>query len=321
MTSFNLQKWSLDVATDHGDLLSAELTSYGLAGFGLAILTADAWTADGREVHDSLATELPIIGPAGRVDVRGFSLGPDRDGFRLALDLPRIGLDFLCASGGEWRPNGNGVLLEKGTKIFRWVVPQFRARVSGSLTMGSGKFDVQGTGCLATVSSDLPPWRLRLIEIFRGAAHFPFTTLLFLELRTGEGAVIQNILVKKDLEPEHRTEAALFPARGGAGREPPRLRWIDDYQFQVDDRGHPGQTVLRHPAFTLSLTEKRALESGAGSLAREVRPAFLWKLLDRLYGRPESHKVLAEAHLSMGGQEERGLAFHERVVRRRGLRA
>ena len=312
MSSFNLQKWSLDVATDQGDVLCAELTSYGFAGFGRAILAADAWTTDGREVHDSLAVELPVIGPAGRVDARGFSLGPDRDGFRLALDLPRIGLDLHCASGGEWRPNGNGVLLTKGTRVFRWVVPQFRARVSGFLTMGSGKFDVQGTGCLVAVSSDLPPWRPRITELFRGTAHFPFATLLFLELRTGEGAVIQNILVKKDEEPGHRTEA---------GREPPRLRWIDDYQFQVDDRGHPGQTVLRHPAFTLSLTGKRALESGAGSLAREDRPAFPWKLLDRLYGRPESRKVLAEARLSMGGREERGLAFHERVVRRRGYTA
>jgi hypothetical protein len=321
MSSFNLQKWSLDVATDHGDVLCAELISYGLAGFGRTILTADAWTADGREVHDSLATELPIFGPAGRVGVRGFSLGPDRDGFRLALDLPRIGLDLLCASGGEWRPNGSGVLLTKGTRVFRWVVPQFRASVSGSLAFGSEKFDVRGEGCLEIVSSDLPPWRLRFAKILRGTAYFPSTTLLFLELRTGEGAVSQNILVKRDLEPEHRTEAVRFPPRCGAGREPPRLRWIDDYQFQLDDRGHPGQTVLRHPAFTLCLTEKRALESGTGPLPREVRPAFLWKLLDRLYGRPESRKVLAEAHLSMGGREELGLAFHERVVRRRGLKA
>jgi hypothetical protein len=297
MSFFNLQEWCLDVATDYGDILCAELKSYGYAGFGRAILTAGVWTADGREVHDSLATELPTIGPAGRVEVRGFSLGRERDGVRVSLDLPRIGLDLLCASGGEWQPNGNGVLLARGTRVFRWAA-QFRASVSGAMVLGSGRFDVRGTGCLETVRSDLPPWRLQLTEIFRGMAHFPFTTLLFLQLRAGEGAVIQNILVKRDFEPG--------------------LRWVDDYQFQVDDRGHSGQTVLRHPAFTLSLTEKQVLQGGAGQFPCGIRPASPWKLFDRLYGRPESRKVLAEARLSMGGHEELGLAFLERVVRRRG---
>ena len=300
MCSFNLEKWSLDVATDRGDILCAELASFRLAGLGRASLKAGVWTAGGREVHDSLVTGLPIAGPTGRVDVRGFSLEPGRDGIRVRLDLPRIGLDLLCASGGEWRPNGNGVLLTRGTGVFRWVVPLFRTSVSGALVLGSEKFDIRGTGCLEAVRTDIPPWRLRFTEIFRGKAHFPFTTLVFHQLTTGEGAVIQNILVKRDFEPG--------------------LRWVDDYQFQVDDQSHAGKTILRHPAFTLSLTEKRALESGAGPSQRGIRPVSPWKVLDRLYGRPEIRKVLSEARLTMSGDEERGLALHERVVWRRKLK-
>ncbi len=323
MSSFNLEKWSLDVATDQGDVLCAELTSFRFAGMGRAVIAAGVWTADGREVRDSQATGLPVVGPAGRVDVRGYSLEPARDGFRVSLDLPRIGLDLLCASGGEWRPNGNGVLLTRGTGIFRWTVPRFRASVSGSLAFDSGKFDVRGRGCLEAVRTDVPPWRLRLAGIFQGRAHFPTSTLIFHQLATGEGAVIQHVLVKRDSEPgpPHRTEAALFPPRCGAGSQPPRLCWVDDYHFQVDHEGHAGKTTLLHPAFTLSLTEKRVLEGGAGPPPRGIRPASPWKYMDCLYGRTERRKVLSEARLIMGGDEERGLAVHEQVVWRRGFKS
>jgi len=299
MSAFNLEKWSLDVATDQGDVLCAELTCFRLAGVGRTVVTGSLSTPDGREVYDSLATGPPKAGPAGRLAVRGYSLEPERGGFRVTLDLPRLGLDLHCVSSGEWRPNGNGVLLTRGARHFRWSAPRFRASVYGFLAFGSGKSIIRGTGYLEAMRTDIPPWRLRLSEIFRGKAYFPSSTLIFHQLTTGEGALLQNILVKRDFGPG--------------------LRWVDDYQFQLDEKGHPGRTVLHHPAFTLSLTEKRMLEGGAGPSPRGTRPVSPWKVLDRLYGPAERRKVLSEAVLAMSGDEERGLAIHERVVWRRGL--
>jgi hypothetical protein len=120
--------------------------------------------------------------------------------------------------------------------------------------------------------------------------------------------VTQNILVKRDPDPQ------FHPPLAANGSGWPRLRWIEDYAFQVIPSDRPGEAVISHPAFTLSLKEKRVLENGAIPPPPGILPAPLMKALNLVRGWPEKRKVLSEACLSMSGHEERGLAIHERQV-------
>ena len=313
MSLFKLRKWYFDVITERGDVLYAYFIVYRLAGMGRAILSAHLAAADGRHVRDSVTLPAPSLKNDARIDFGGHVLEKGAAGYRLFLDLPRLRVDLRYAPDGGWHPNGKGVLVRKGRRTLCWEVPLFRAAVSGTLESGGAKLDVRGTGYHDLVWTDIPPWRLPAKELVWGRAHFPSASLVWNQLTTKEGVVLQNILVKQDRWP------AAGP--GGNGSSRPRPRWIDDYQFRLADPASPGASTLSHPAFSLSLEEKKVLEESPVSTPDRIAWPPLRKTLDGLSGRPEERKVVSAARLEMGGCVERGLALHERVAWSWELRA
>jgi len=305
---FRLKKWYFDVITEQGDVLYAYLIIYRLAGVGRAILSAHLAASNGRHVRDSLTVSAPSVKTEDRIDLGAHIFEKTADGCHIVLNLPRLAVDLRYASEGAWRPNPKGVLLKKGRRSLAWEVPLFRASVSGTLNRGPEKINACGTGYHDLVWTDIPPWRLPISELLWGRAHFPSATLVFNQLTTRENGVLQNILVK--------TGHSLLGAHGagGDGRSSSRPRWIEDRRFQVRESDGNGNATLSHPAFSVSLKERRVLEESPVSTPDRIGWAAFRKALDRLSGRPTERKILSEALLDVGGGMERGLAIHERVL-------
>ena len=308
MSIFWLKKWYFDVITVRGDVLYAYVIIYRLATVARAILSAHLAPADGRHIRASLTVPARSIHDDHTVNFGPHFLEKTTDGDHLHLDLPRLTVDLRYASAGAWRPNPKGVLLQKGRHSLGWDVPLVRASVTGTLTQGPERTDASGTGYHDVVWTDIPPWRLPISEILWGRAHFPGSTLVWNQLTTRDGGVLQNILVKAD--------GSLTNTRGagGNGEARPRPRWIDDRQFQLRASGGHGNAILSHPAFSVSLKEKRVFEKSAVSTPDRIGWIPLRKALDGLSGRPTEKKILSEARLDLGGGVERGLAIHERVL-------
>jgi hypothetical protein len=306
MTLFELRKWYFDVITGGGDVLYAYIVIYRILATRRALLSAHLVTSDGRHIRDSVTLPAPSLKHRDGIEIAGHKLERTAPGLRLFLDLPKLRVDLLYAPAGDWRPNGKGVLLNKGRRTLIWEVPLFRAAVSGTIEPQGEKLDAGGTGYHDLVRTDIPPWRLPAKELVWGRAHFPSASLVWNQLTTREGAVHQNILVKQDRWPAHE------PGRNGSVR--PRPRWIDDYQFRLADPAPPGTALISHPAFSLFLEENRVLEESPVSTPDRIAWPPLRKTLDGFSGRPEERKVVSEARLEMGGCRERGLALHERVA-------
>lgn len=308
MALFELKKWYFDVITEKGDILYVYFIVYRLAGVGRAVLSAHLVTADGRHVRDSLKMPAPSLKNEDRLDFGKHGFEKVAGGYHVFLDLARLPVDLHYAPQGEWRPNRKGILLKKGRRTLGWEVPHFRASVSGTFGQGSEKTDAAGAGYGDVVWTDIPPWRLPVSELSWGRAHFPSATLVFNQLTTRESGLFQNILVKRDGITVGMAE------RNWNGVVRPRLRWIDDFQFELRDHAGHGTATLSHPVFSLSLEEKKVLEESPFSTPDRIGWASLDNALSRLSGRPAGRKVLSEARLDMGGCSERGLAIHERIL-------
>ncbi len=312
MGLFELRKWYFDVITDGGDVLCAQIALGRLLAARRILLSAQLVTPEGRHVRDAVTLPGPAPNEGKAFEAGGHRLERTAAGLRLFLDLPGLQVELLYAPAGDWHPNGNRALLSLGGRSIFWEVPRFRAKVSGAIGSGRDRREARGTGYHDFVRTDIPPWKRPVRELVWGRAHFPSASLVWHQVTTREGGVLQNVLVKQE------GMAPCEPVGNGAAR--PRPRWIDDFQFRLTDPGGPGAIVVSHPAFSLALREDRVINAGGGrdraGLETPDRIAWppLWRALAGTSGRPAERRAVSAATLEMGGHREQGLALHERLV-------
>jgi len=306
MSLFDLRRWYFDVITDGGDVLCVQIVLHRVLASRRALLSAHLVTPDGRQVREAAALHGAAMKNDQITEAAGRWIARTAAGLRLFLDLPGLQVDLLFAPAGDWHPNGKGVLLSRGRRSISWEVPLFRTAVSGTIGTGLDKRDARGIGYHDLIRTDIPPWGLPVRELVWGRAHFPSASLVWHQLTTSEGAVLQNVLAKQD------GEAAGEP--GGNAGVRPRPRWIDDYQFRLADPAGSGALVVSHPAFSLALDDDRVLDDGPVRAPSRIAWPTLGPALDGLSRRPEERRAVSSAKLEMGGRRERGLAVHTRLV-------
>ncbi|MBI4700204.1 MAG: hypothetical protein HY744_03390 [Deltaproteobacteria bacterium] len=171
---FFFEKWYFDGQTEDGAFFFAYLAPLVLAGRRSAELVVSLFPAGGNEhrlslhlaggVVESNAERTRVALPGGEIE-----LGSAHCRVRLRLEQADLDLSYRPLEP-PWAPRGDGILLGRGRRRLRWVVPLPLGRLQGSVRVRDGEQRFDGLGYADFVQTDIAPWSLPLRELVWGRA-------------------------------------------------------------------------------------------------------------------------------------------------------
>ncbi len=312
MNFFYLKKWYFDLVTPGGDAIYSYFMTARIAGFGLGLASTHLRYAGGEEVRASVRTAFAVPDAGGNLSLGRHSFIRNEDRVEVRLAFENINLD-LCYSTvfGVWKPTEGGRLWSRDKRFILWEVAQGAAEVEGTVTTASRKLLVHGLGYQDIVETSVPPWKLPIVELIWGRAHCGGFVVVFDQVKTREGGVLQNLFLGKPV-PAPRTGTEGRGIKGmDAVSEPP----LDvDQSFSYVRADQEREEAVVHRDFRLALRRQAVLEESPIATAERFRPRFLRHFLNRVCGHPTELKLLSAADLEREGVHHRGWAIHERVT-------
>jgi hypothetical protein len=301
MIPFSLKKWYFDLVSPQGDVLYFYFITARIAGFALGTVSAHFLAGDGQEVRAIEKTPFAADADGSlRLGRHAFCVG--KDGVEVRLEFTSLSLELAYSPRvAPWWPTDKGILLLQNgrtRKDLRWHVPVPYADVEGVITVDGSKRDAAGNGYLDIVETDIPPWRLPLAELHWGRAHFAEQTVVFNQIKTRKGEIIQNFLLTGN--------------RRGPESGPPAGSAEQSFTLQADR--HDARTSLgREGTFGLLLARRKVIEESPVVTAERFKSKFARRVLKRLTGDPREKKMISRASLELHGDSISGIALHERV--------
>ena len=301
MSFSHLQKWYFDLITPSGDALYLYFITLRLAGLKRGMASAHLVVADRTEVRSSVRTPFAALQPNGNLSLGRHSFSNHKDFVDVHMEFDNLALDLRYSTlVGPWQPVAEGILWQKNQKRLGWRVPQPEARVKGTIAFGSQKKFVTGLGYQDFVETNIAPWNLPIAELLWGRAHCEGHAIVFNQIKTRDGEVLQYILLKRASE-THRDEPV--PSEGD----------ISNDAFLLERDEQDGETTIAHQSFTLTLRRRSVIEESRMSTRERFKSKFVRLFLDRTCGSPEEKKMVSEAVLQLDGRTYRGQALHERA--------
>jgi hypothetical protein len=293
-----LQKWYFDLLTPSGDALYLYFISFRVAGIKRGMASAHLVFADRTEIRSSVRTPFATLQPNGNLSLGRHSFSNHKDFVDLHMEFDNLALDLRYSTlVGPWQPAAEGILWQKNQKRLGWRVPQPEARVEGTIAFGSQKIFAAGLGYQDIVETNIEPWNLPIAELLWGRAHCDGHAIVFNQIKTREGEVLQYIMLRRASEPR---------------RDEPCCDNSND-AFLLERDEQDGVTTITHKSFTLTLRRRSIIEESRISTQERFKSKLVRRFLDRTCGSPEEKKMVSEAVLQLDGRTYRGQALHERA--------
>jgi hypothetical protein len=311
---FSFEKWYFDGQTDDGAFFFLYLAPMVLCGKRSAELVISLFPRGGGNPRRSFhlgAGELEVDEDRCGARMAGgdIALGPGETRIRLALD--DAGAD-LCYRPVDppWTPPDDGLVVKRGGRALRWIVPIPRARVEGVVRVADSEIRLDGYGYSDFVQTDIPPWSLPLRELLWGRVLGPETQVVFNRLGVAAGSGVEHLpfgLVRLGDGPVQETRGLDAELTGWEDHPPTGDRYPTRLELALpaDD---PLPPLTLHDT-TLHLGEFVADVQRFGSGLER------W-LYRTVTGDPVEYKLFARAR--SGGQELDAWSAHEWIRWGRG---
>ncbi len=309
---FYFKKWYFDFVTPGGDAMYSYFMTARIAGYGLGMASIHLCYASGEEIRASARTGFAAPDAGGNLSLGPHSFVQDEGRVTVRLNFEDIHLDLCYQTRlGGWKPTAGGRLWNLGKRSLFWEVAQSSATVEGTITTDSKEHRLSGLGYQDIVETSIPPWKLPVAELIWGRAHCEDYVVVYNQIKTREGEVLQNVVFWKPVSPLR----AGSESRGTRGTPSVPNPPLDvDQTFTYVPREQEGEETIVHRDFRLILRRSAVLEESPVATAERFRPRFLRRFLDRLCGHPAEFKVLSAADLELAGTHQHGWAIHERVT-------
>jgi|GEM_PF-240490 len=301
MKSFVLKKWYFDLVAESGDVLYAYFIITRIFGWQRGFVSAHLNLADGRVLRCTMTTSPPPPSSGrdlafGRQILSSPELRP-----KLVMEFKNLALELEYDPLEQgWDPTPDAVLLKQGRRILKWRVPVPAARVKGWIRADGRLIEIVGNGYHDYVETDIPPWRLPIRELFWGRAWVDGQTVVFNQITTRQGALLQNFL--------------LSGRSAAAGKAPISIgRRDDDQRFEIEAQDEDATTRIAKGVWSLRLERRAIIEESPVTTGDRIRSRLLRRISARMCGDPCEKKMFSEARLTDGAISLRGQAVHERV--------
>jgi len=312
MSLFYLKKWYFDLVTPGGDAIYSYFIIGRIAGFGLGLASTHLRYASGEQVRASVRTGFAVPDARGNLSLgrHSFIRNEDRADVRLVFENITLDLCYATVFGG-WRPTGGGLLWNRGKRFLLWEVVQSLAEVKGTITAASGKFSISGVGYQDIVETSIPPWKLPIAELIWGRAHCGGHVVVFNQVRTREGEVLQSLLLG---QPSSHLRAEIEASKTEGFPPAPGWSLDSDQNFSYIRDDNDREAAVVHRDFRLALSHPAVLEESPIVTAERFRSRISRRIFNGACGRPLELKMLSAADLEIKGIHHRGWAIHERVT-------
>jgi hypothetical protein len=298
MSFSHLQKWYFDLLTSSGDALYFYFITLRVAGIKRGMASAHLVFADRTEIRSSARTPFEDLQPNGNLSLGRHSFSQHKDFVNLHMQFDNLALHLRYSTlVGPWQPPAGGILWKKNQMSLGWRVLQPEAQVEGTIAFGSQKKFVSGLGYEDFVETNIAPWNLPIAELLWGRAYCDGHAIVFNQIKTRDGEVLQYIMLRRASEPR-RDEPCCDNSK-------------DAFLLERDDQD--GETKITHKSFTLALRRQSVIEESRISTQERFKSKVVRRFLDRTCGRPEEKKMVSEAVLQLDGRTYRGHALHERA--------
>jgi hypothetical protein len=229
----------------------------------------------------------------------------DPEESRFSIDRGDLSVDLRYRPmDSPWIPRGDGILLRKGKRALRWVVPVPRARLSGSVRAGDIQTNLDGHGYSDFVQTDIPPWRLPLRELLWGRALSDNTLVVWNRVGFKNGKGTRHVclgLIRQDND--ERTAADSIEPNFSCWTDHPDTK--DRYPAVLGlDLNRPEQK----PAHIV-LDETRLLLGDFVPDVQKFSSRFERWMYRKFTGNPVEYKLLSK--MRNGSEGHRALAAHE----------
>jgi hypothetical protein len=304
MTAFYMKKWYFDFITDRGETFYAYFITYRIFGKSQGLVSAHLTLPDGNRMQDSIKTEYSFPNAEGKLALGPHFLIQQNGRAKIHMELNHFTIDLHYFSlDKEWIPAKDALLLKKKRGFLKWHVPQPSARVEGAIKNTFQIFKINGFGYQDIVETNMAPWRLPLAELLWGRAHCCDRTVVFNQVTTKKGKVIQNFFLSG------RAEAGDSLGENETAWPSPR-----DQGYLLQAENDDAETRIAKSNWTLTLKRRSIIEESPVTTSDRIRSSFLRNALARIAGDPQEKKMFSEARLSDGEKFWDGTAIHERVL-------
>lgn len=238
-----------------------------------------------------------------------------KDGYLLSIDLEEFKGSFTFFSQIEgWKPLGNEVHLTKGRKkaAFSWIISIPQARVVGEFACSSVESTLDG----ASGYHDHNYWsvgikdKLFIDDVvskwYWGRISADDYAAVFMETYFKERSV-RSFMLAKDNTIIHSSNDLIEVSLGGFRKdEEIKASYPSEIAIRSAEEKSPFQVILK----AKELIDRRDLLEG-------VNPLMKW-LIKHLVSRPAYFGILADATVTVAGEEMKGMAIYESMVFRNG---
>jgi hypothetical protein len=304
MTAFYMKKWYFDFITDKGETFYAYFITYRIFGKSQGLVSAHLTLPDGNLMQDSIKTEYSSSNVEGKLAMGPHFLMQQNGRAKIHMELNHFTIDLHYFSlDKEWIPAKDALLLKKNRGFLKWHVPQPSARVEGTIKNTFHVLKINGFGYQDIVETNISPWRLPLSELLWGRAHCGDRTVVFNQVTTKKGNLIQNFLLsgRADLWDSLEDKKTAWPAP-------------QDQRYLIQAENDDTETRIDKSGWTLLLKRRSIIEESPVTTSDRIRSTVLRNALARIAGDPQEKKMFSEARLSDGKKIWDGVAIHERVL-------
>jgi len=194
---FTFEKWYFDGQTDDGAFFFLYLAPMVLCGRRSAELVINLFPAGGGNPRRSFHVaggDLEVDGDrcSARLPAGSIGLGAGETRVHLAHEDALADLCYRPVDA-PWSPLEDGVVVRRGQRALRWVVPIPRARLEGVVRVGDTEVRFDGYGYSDFVQTDIPPWSLPLRELLWGRVLGPETLVVFNRVGVAAGKQVEHV--------------------------------------------------------------------------------------------------------------------------------
>ncbi len=312
---FSFEKWYFDGQTADGAFFFLYLAPMILCGKRSAELVISLFPRDGGNPRRSLhltggELELDDDRCGARAASGEIAMTRGETTVRFALDGARAELCYRPMDE-PWSATEGGVVVRRGERALRWIVPIPRARLEGLVRVDDSEIHFDGYGYSDFVQTDIPPWSLPLRELLWGRVLGPETLVIFnrVGVASGGGGVEQVPLglVRLGDGPARATNGLEAELAGWENHEPTSDRYPTEIGLSLPCGKDPRRVRLHDTTLHLGEFVADVQRFGSG-LERWLYRTFT--------GDPVEYKLFSRA--SAGGQELDAWSAHEWIRWGRG---
>lgn len=311
---FSFEKWYFDGQTADGAFFFLYLAPMVLCGKRSAELVFSLFPPGGGNPRRSFHVtggELELDDDRCGVRTPAGEIAMDRDETTVQFDIEGAAAE-LCYRplDGPWSATEDGLIVQRGARALRWIVPIPRARLEGWIRVDDTEIHFDGYGYSDFVQTDIPPWSLPLRELLWGRVLGPETLVIFNRVGVASPGGVEHVslgLVRLGDGPAMPTDRLDAELAGWEDHEPTADRYPTgiDLTLPCDET----ETRIRLHDTTLHLGEFVADVQRFGSgLERWLYRTFT--------GDPVEYKLFSRA--SAGKRELDAWSAHEWIRWGRG---